>query len=57
MKKRERDQVNQARIEAKWGKKGQREKDCLERRDGDSFLIPFECDLAYLGSCDVVILT
>ena len=44
MKERERDPENQARIEAKWGKKGQRDEDFKVGRDGDSILIPFECD-------------
>ena len=44
LKERKRDPENQARIEAKWGKKGQREEDFCVGRDGDSILIPFECD-------------
>ena len=38
------DKESKDRLEAKWGKKGQRPNDYLVARDGDSILIPFECD-------------
>ena len=34
-----------ARLESRWGKKGQKEDDYLKARDGDSLMVPFECDL------------
>ena len=51
----EKDPREQARLETKWGKKGQRPNDYLVGRDGDSILIPFECDLCVfrkLRFCD-----
>jgi len=37
--------MNQARLEARWSKKGHRLDDYLKGREGDSLLIPFECDI------------
>ena len=34
-----------ARLESRWGKRGWREDDYLRAREGESLIVPFECDL------------
>ena len=45
LKSKERDPKDSARLESRWGKRGQKEDDFLKARDGDSLMVPFECDL------------